>query len=487
MMNTARLTLHPAFSVGDVAPTLFGSFVEHMGRCVYGGIFDPGNPLSDRNGIRRDVSDLVRELGTTAIRYPGGNFVSGFDWEDSVGPASERPTRLDLAWRTREPNTFGLNEFLTWCRDIEVEPILALNLGTRGVDAARALVEYTNIDHGSKWADLRRSHGVADPWHVKYWCLGNEMDGPWQIGQKSPREYAVLARETAKALRVVDPDVKLIACGSSHENMPTFGEWERVVLDEAYDEVDYLSLHAYYQQGPQNTLLLESGHAMDEFIRGVIATADSVRARRKASRRIMLAFDEWNVIHPESVAPQSSEWEDAGTPLSECEYSPLDAVVVGDLLTTLLQHADRVRIAAIAQLVNVLAPITTTVEGAERQTIYYPFALLSATAHGTVLRGALDAPSLPSDRFGEVPGINAAAVLSPTGTEITVSVVNRSLTGDVPFAVALDGFSDGFTLCERTWMTAETPVPERACDTALRASLPPASWTVLRYKRARAC
>ncbi|MEA5052351.1 MAG: alpha-L-arabinofuranosidase C-terminal domain-containing protein, partial [Propionicimonas sp.] len=350
-----------------------------------------------------------------------------------------------------------------------------------------ALIEYVNVAGGSAWADLRRSHGYPEPWGVKYWCLGNEMDGPWQTGQKSARDYAVLARETAKALRLIDPEAQLIACGSSHERMPTFGEWERVVLEEAWDHIDYLSLHAYYEPGADDSVLLESGHSMDQFIRGVIATADAVKARKASTTDMMLAFDEWNVIHPDTFGPQVGDWVDAGSPLIEGEYSPLDAVVVGDLLTTLLQHVDRVRIAAIAQLVNVLAPIMTTPQGATRQTIFHPFAVLSTTADGTVLRGALETPQLPSDRFGAIPGLNTAAVLSADGTTLTLSAVNRSLTDPLPLTVDTTALGADVVPVERIWMTSGNPLPQVGGSDLADNPLPPASWTVQRYTIGRAC
>ena len=247
-MHEARLTVDPAFRVGEVDPRLFGSFVEHLGRCVYDGIYEPGHPAADERGFRRDVAELVRELGVPILRYPGGNFVSGYNWEDGVGPVEQRPTRLDLAWRSIETNAVGLDEFLSWAGGLGIDPMIAVNLGTRGVDAARNLVEYANHPGGTYWSDLRRANGVPDPYGIKVWCLGNEMDGPWQIGHKTAAEYGRLARETAKAMRLVDPAIELVACGSSNHAMPTFGTWEATVLAETYDVVDYVSMHAYYEE-----------------------------------------------------------------------------------------------------------------------------------------------------------------------------------------------------------------------------------------------
>ena len=248
-MHNARFTLDPAFTVGEVNPRLFGSFVEHLGRCVYTGIFEPGHPSADEDGIRTDVLDLVRELGVTAIRYPGGNFVSGYKWEDSVGPAEDRPRRLDLAWRSTETNRFGLSEYIAFLKKVgpQAEPMMALNLGTRGVAEALELQEYANHPAGTALSDLRAAHGDKDPFGIRLWCLGNEMDGPWQTGHKTAEEYGRIAAETARAMRQIDPGVELVACGSSSQSMPTFAAWEATVLEETYDLVDYISLHAYYQ------------------------------------------------------------------------------------------------------------------------------------------------------------------------------------------------------------------------------------------------
>ncbi|MDR5699729.1 alpha-N-arabinofuranosidase [Agromyces aerolatus] len=482
-MSSARLTIHSAFRRGTVASELFGSFVEHMGRCVYGGIFDPESPKADADGDRTDVLELVRELGVTAVRYPGGNFVSGYRWEDGVGPVGDRPARLDLAWKTREPNTFGLHEFMRWCAKAGVEPIMALNLGTRGVDAARALLEYANGQPGTEWADRRIEHGAPDPFGIRYWCLGNEMDGPWQTGQKTAREYGRLARETAKAMKTIDPELRLIACGSSHERMATFGEWEREVLEETYPFVDYISLHAYYEPDPGDPWrLLEAGHSMDLFIQGVIATADSVKARLGESKPMLLAFDEWNIYDPARFAPQPDAWVDAGSPIIEGAYDALDAVVVGDLITTLLRHADRVRIAALAQLVNVLAPIMTTRDEATRQSIFRPFALLSRTVGGVVLESAISTRALPSERFGELPEVASAVVLAADRTGLTVSIVNRNPHESVQVALELADLDvepqDVVTLTPEGEQSAALQMDRPGRVTL---ELPPASWTMCSF------
>jgi alpha-L-arabinofuranosidase len=437
----AKVRLEKEYRIGEVDPRLFGSFVEHLGRCVYGGVFEPGHPDADAQGLRRDVVALVKELGVPVVRYPGGNFVSGFRWEDSVGPAAERPRRLDLAWRSVEPNLFGLNEFMGWTRAVGSAPMMAINLGTRGVDAALDLLEYCNHPGGSAWSDLRRRHGVADPHGIKLWCLGNELDGPWQVCQKSPAEYGRLARETAKAMKLFDPTLELVACGSSNGQMPTFPEWEATVLEHAYDYVDYISLHSYYQNHEDDPgEFLASSAGMDAFIRSVIATADYVKARKRSSRTIHLSFDEWNVWFHSMEADRAQKPWTVGPALLEDVYTLEDALVVGTFLITLLKHADRVKVACIAQLVNVIAPIMTAPGGpAWRQTIFWPFMQASRFGRGTVLELKLDCAGYESKKYGPVPWLEATAVDDGRGA-LSLFLVNRSEDQPLELEVRLGGY-----------------------------------------------
>jgi len=494
----ARLITEREFRVGEVDPRLFGSFVEHLGRCVYGGIYEPGHPEADAQGLRRDVAALVRELGVPVVRYPGGNYVSSFRWEDSVGPAAERPRRLDLAWRSIEPNLFGLNEFIGWTRAVGTSPMMAVNLGTRGTDAALDLLEYCNHPGGSAFSDLRRRHGFAEPHGVKLWCLGNELDGPWQVGQKSPLEYGRLARETAKAMKLFDPGLELVACGSSSGKMDTFPEWEATVLEHAYDYVDYLSLHSYYQnQEDDPAEFLASSVGMDAFIRSVIATADYAKARRRSARTIHLSFDEWNVwFHSQEADRGATPWT-VGPHLLEDVYTMEDALVVGTLLITLLKHADRVKIACLAQLVNVIAPIMTAAGGpAWRQTIFYPFMHASRFGRGTVLDQRLDCPGYESRRHGPVPYLEATVVDGGQGT-LALFLVNRSTSEALDVEARLGGYPGlrplehlellhadrkAVNTRERPDRVAPRPAPRLPAveGDRLRITLAPFSWNVVR-------
>ncbi|MBA3233057.1 MAG: alpha-N-arabinofuranosidase [Propionibacteriales bacterium] len=498
MTHSVTLSLDPAFRIGRVEPRLFGSFVEHMGRCVYTGIFEPGHPTADSHGFRRDVLDLVRELGPTIVRYPGGNFVSGYRWEDGIGPVDERPRRLDLAWRTIESNQVGVDEFATWCRAAGVEPMMAVNLGTRGVQDATDLLEYCNHPEGSALSDLRRSNGSQEPHAVKVWCLGNELDGPWQVGHKTASEYARLAAETARAMRMVDPTIELVACGSSNTNMATFAAWEATVLEQCYDLVDFISLHNYYEpvDGDVDSFLA-CAVDLDQAIEALVATADHVGARLRSTRKLRLSVDEWNVWYQQDFAGQDSlEWAESRA-LIEDSYDVTDAVVVGSLLITLLRHADRVGIACQAQLVNVIAPILTQPGGtAWRQTIFHPFAQVTTYARGEVLRVQTRSPTYQTARYGDVALVDATATYDEQSGELTVFAVNRSRTEPVDITLDVRAFPGERTI-EATTLHHDDPTTRNLADHAdqvsprtlkqavlseghLAAVLPALSWSVIR-------
>lgn len=504
-MPQARITIDRDFTIADVPRRLFGSFVEHMGRCVYTGIYEPGHPAADARGFRKDVLELVREMGPTVIRYPGGNFVSGYLWEDGVGPVSERPTRIDGAWHTIETNAFGLHEFVDWAKEADVEVMEAINLGTRGVEEARALVEYANHPGGTAWSDLRRKNGAADPFDIKLWCLGNELDGPWQIGHKTAHEYGRLAQESAKAMKLVDPSIELVAVGSSNRGMPTFGTWEHTVLTHAYDEVDYISMHAYYQEhdGDAESFLAEAVE-MDAFIEGVVATIDAVKAAGKHTKQVDISFDEWNVWYASGLDSEdqphqvSKSWR-THPRLIEDTYSVTDAVVVGTFLNSLLRHGDRVRIANQAQLVNVIAPIRSEEGGAAwRQASFWPFARMSQLARGRILRLAVSSSQISTKRYGDVDAVDAAATYDEETGRVAVFVANRSLEESNDLTIDLRGLGDlrvtnaeTLTIPEagdrhtanlETAPDAVRMVPLAAAEIvegAVRATLPPLSWSVI--------
>lgn len=425
----ANMILDKDFIISTIDKRIYGSFVEHLGRCVYEGIYEPGHPLADEQGFRKDVIELVQQLNVPLVRYPGGNFVSGYNWEDGVGPKENRPRRLELAWRTIETNEVGTNEFADWARKANTEVNMAVNLGTRGIDAARNLVEYCNHPSGSYWSDLRISHGYKQPHKFKTWCLGNEMDGPWQIGHKTADEYGRIAVEAAKVMKWVDPTIELVACGSSSRAMKTFADWEATVLDHTYDHVEYISLHTYYANRDNDTAnFVARSLDMDQFIRSVTAICDYVKAKKRSKKTINLSFDEWNVWYHSHDADRKLEPWQIAPPQLEDVYTFEDAILVGCMLITLLKHSDRVKIACMAQLVNVIAPIMTDKGGeAWKQTIFYPYMHASVYGRGVALNPIVHSQKYDSKDFTDVPYLESTAVYNEESNELTIFAVNRDL------------------------------------------------------------
>ncbi|WP_144782560.1 alpha-N-arabinofuranosidase [Microbacterium sp. BH-3-3-3] len=500
-MPDARLTIDPGSVIGPIRRKIFGGFVEHLGRHIYTGIFEPGHPTADAEGFRQDVIDLVKELGVDTIRYPGGNFVSGFRWEDSVGPVERRPRRIDLAWHSTETNEIGLHEFSSWLDKVGSDLMMAVNLGTRGTLEALDLLEYSNAHGGTALSDQRIANGHSAPFDVRMWCLGNEMDGPWQLGHRSADDYGKIASQAAKAMRMFDPDLQLVVCGSSSAHMPTFGEWERVVLTHTYDDVDLISCHAYYEERDGDVdSFLASAVDMDGFIEKVVATADHVGAVKQSAKRIDISFDEWNVWYIDRyhevdklsgvdnfpVAPR----------LLEDSYSVLDAVVFGNLMISLLKHADRVASASLAQLVNVIAPIMTEPGGiAWKQTTFFPFSITSRLAQGEALRLDLQAPTYMTAAYGEVPLVDAVATHDAETGRSAVFLVNRSTTEALDVTIDVSALGEiavleSHTLADEDRSAANTlEDPERVAPSSnetatisagtLTVTLPPVSWTAL--------
>jgi alpha-L-arabinofuranosidase len=502
IMPTASLVLDAAYAIGPVPPRLFGTFVEHMGRCVYTGLYEPGHPRADDTGLREDVLALTREIGPTVVRYPGGNFVSSYRWEDGVGPRVERPTRLDLAWHSIETNQFGLHEFADWADRVGTEIMLAVNLGTRGLQEACDLLEYTNHPGGTYWSDRRIANGANDPFDIKLWCLGNEVDGPWQVGQKTAYEYGRLANETGKAMRLIDSGIELVACGSSNSSMPTFGSWESTVLEQCYETVDYVSLHSYYEELDGDPLsFLASAVDMDNFIEAVIATSDAVGAKIKSRKRLNLSFDEWNVWYASRFSgdrPQARERPWLPHPrLIEDDYTITDAVVVGTLLNSLLRHGDRVTVACQAQLVNVIGLLRSEPAGdAWKQTIAYPFEQMRRLARGQILQVIVHADHYDSASYTDVPLVDASATYDDETCRAALFVANRSLSEPVALSIDLRGVRATRVRASHTLHAqsgqdrhssngvshdAVTPRSFDAhafSDGRLTANLPPLSWTV---------
>jgi alpha-L-arabinofuranosidase len=430
--SAARIYVDTRRTTAAIDRNLFGSFLEHLGRAIYEGIYDPGSKLSDANGFRKDVIEEVRALGVPIVRYPGGNFVSGYNWLDGVGPKQDRPRVLDKAWNAINTNQFGTDEFMMWCKAVGTLPLMGLNLGTGTPEQAAALVEYCNVEKGTRWSDLRRKNGIAEPYKVEHWCLGNEMDGPWQIGHMTASEYGMKAADAARQMRYVDPTLKLVACGSSGPMMPTYLEWDREVLEQCYEYVDALSLHRYIgntelETGKDSAKYLAMNLTMDRQIAETVAVCDMVRGRKRSPKQLWLSFDEWNVWYRARTGDDVNGHEKEAPHLLEEVYNLEDALLVGGMINTLLRNADRVKLACLAQLVNVIAPIMTNANGLYRQTIYYPYSWGLQMARGNVLNLSLESPTYEVTGIGTVPYLDVVGTFSKETGNMALFILNRDL------------------------------------------------------------
>lgn len=482
--------------ISKIDNRIYGSFIEHLGRAVYGGIYEPGHETADDMGFRKDVLEEVKRINVPIVRYPGGNFVSGYNWEDGTGDRSKRPRRLELAWSSIETNEIGIDEFQEWARRAGSEVMMAVNLGTRGAEEARNLVEYCNSSTDTYYANKRRENGFDKPFAIKTWCLGNEMDGPWQMGAKKPMEYARLACETGKMMKWVDDSIELVACGSSSPDMPTFGEWERTVLREAYEQIDYMSMHNYYRNDSGDTAtFLGSSMVMDKFIKDVAAMCDEIKAEKKSEKTINLSFDEWNVwFHSDESDKKLEKWMVA-PPRLEDIYDLQDGLVVGSLLITLLKNADRVKIACLAQLVNVIAPIMTVNGGKVwLQTIFYPYYYTSVNGRGTALKTECKCDSYDAGKLKNIPYIDAVAV-ETDDNGLNVFVINRNLEEACELDISKEGFED-YRAVEMITLTGDDMTAHNSADNPNKVVpqkkvitedgklvLDKASWSMIRFEK----
>jgi len=500
----ASVTAHRDFTVSKIDDRLYSAFLEHLGRAIYTGIYEPGHPTTDKNGMRGDVAQLVRDLKIPYVRYPGGNFVSAYNWEDGVGPRESRPTRLDLAWHTSDSNAVGVHEFVDWCDTVGTKAMLAINLGSRGLDEARNFVEYTNGPTGSYWGDLRKKNGRAAPFDVKLWCLGNEMDGPWQVGHKTANEYGRLASETAKTLRAFDKSLELIVCGSSNADMATYPEWERTVLEHTYESVDHISLHMYFANRAKNTAnYLALNHKLDNYIATVASTIDYVKAKKRSKKKVTISFDEWNVWYHSNAADREVLDGRGGWPhaprLLEDAYNFEDVLQVGCILNTFVRRSDVVRIACIAQLVNVIAPIMTEPGGAAwKQTTYYPYYFASIFGRGTALNLGVDCAGYDADVADNVPYLDISGVHNEAHGTLAFFAVNRHATDSLDLSIDLHGFGTARVIDHQVMTHADlravnnlgnqnAVLPKQGSGVAvdgnrLTGRLPPYSYQMIRVK-----
>lgn len=430
----ASLSLDTQRHRGEIDRRIFSGFLEHMGRAVYEGVYDPESPLSDANGFRTDVIEAIRRLRMPLMRYPGGNFVSSYDWTDGIGPREQRPVRPDYAWKSLEANQFGTDEFMAWCRQANTSPMLAVNLGTKGAEEAQALVEYCNMPPGTYWADRRVANGHRDPYGVKVWCLGNEMDGPWQAGHVPAMEYARRADQAAKLMRGLDPSVELVLCGSSGRGMKTYMEWDREALEYCWDHVSYVSAHRYSENHRNDTdWFLAEGVEIERIIEDYAGLFAYVRGLKRSDKRVYLSFDEWNVWY--KANEMDGRWTRAPHLIEEV-YNLEDALVCAQYLNAFIRRADVVKIACIAQIVNIIAPLLTKRDGLLVQSIYHPFRIMAELAAGRSLVPLLDCPTYTAGARGETPVLDVSATHEDDGT-LAVFAVNRSQTEPVTLRTAL--------------------------------------------------
>jgi len=505
-MKKGTLVFNKNFKIDKVERMMFGSFVEHLGRCVYNGVYQPGHPEADELGFRNDVKELIKELGVTAIRYPGGNFVSGYDWKDGVGPKDERVPRKNLAWNVIETNEVGLNEFMSFLKDCSCDAIMAVNLGTGTPKEAGELVEYCNLPEGTYWSNLRKKHGVDKPYQIKYWCLGNEMDGFWQINALTAGEYARKAREAAKIMKWVDPSIELIACGSCTNEIGhnTFGDWDLEVLEETYDYIEYLSLHRYYNYNPEKQLAYPNRDNesdipyfftdLKEYLSTIISVCDFVKGKKRSDKKINISFDEWGVISDTSAIPGG-----VGQEYGFASFKLIDAVIYGGLMCTFMNHADRVKIACQSLLVNEGGMISTSPEGKViRQATFYPFKDVAHFGFGVALKGVGDIPTVATDHHGEQPSLVASCVYNEETGEVTVFAANVDMHEDLELNLSIEGFGDLKGLAwhelyndnpyaKNTFEQDKVVVPTEkelndASDGKISIILKKHSWNVLRFK-----
>jgi alpha-L-arabinofuranosidase len=430
-MKRTTIQLHTDFQVGPVDPRVLGGFLEHIGRAVYEGVYDPGCAHADADGLRTDVLNALRRLDMTAMRYPGGNFASGYHWQDGVGPRAQRPTVRELAWQSLESNQFGTDEYIQLCRKMGWTPMLTVNLGTGTPEEARNWVEYCNCPPGSKYANLRAARDRTQPHAVKLWCLGNEMDGPWQLGHGPANQYAIRAQQAAKMMKDADRSIEVVACGSCTTGLPTYMEWDRQVLEHMGDLADYISLHRYVGNAANDTSdYLAITNSIDRQIEEMDAACRFVQARRRSKKRAYLCFDEWNVWYRDRHGDGAGKF---APHLIEEVYNLEDALVVAGFLNSFIRHADAVKIANIAQIVNVIAPLLTRGDELLVQSIFYPLEMVSRRRAGTSLRAMVQGPAYEGKTNGPAAYVDASAIWN--GDRLHVFATNRSLDESAPLRV----------------------------------------------------
>lgn len=507
-MKKAKLKVDKDFTIAEVDKRIFGTFIEPIGKIIYGNIYNPNHPEADEQGFRKDVLKLMRELNTTVIRYPGGNFVSGYHWMDGIGPKEMRPVRYEKAWKNIETNQMGIDEYTDWVKKIGSEPMLAVNLGTGTPEEASYEIEYTNMDGGTYFSDLRKKYGHEKPHGIKMWCLGNEMDGTWQLGEKTAEEYGRIAYEAAKQMRLVDPGIELVACGScaNDKTHPSYPDWDRIVLEQCYENIDYLSLHRYYNYDPESVKgtvfpsqftpedLPCISKDLSNFIDTICAAADFVKGRKYSDKTINICFDEWGIMSSQTATAEGLDWSERAISKEGRRVfamNLIDAVLFGSLLITFINKCDRVKIACQSIVIGSMIAVDPE-GGAYKQTTFYPFQQAATYAKGVALRQALESPMKKTDRYGEQPFVQTASVYDEGTGTVTIFAVNLSLRESVELDCDLQFDSvkfvkhiqmhDNQPLAVNTFENPQRIVPKEIKGDTNQVVLPPLSWNVLCYQ-----
>jgi alpha-N-arabinofuranosidase len=534
MAKEAKVTIHPSYKISKIDERLYGSFLEPIGNWVLGGIWNPNHSNADDMGFRKDMLGAVKELGIPAIRLPGGNFMSGWNWKDSIGPREQRKAHLDLAWRQIEPNIIGHDEYLEWARRAGVETMYTINLGTADINSAIECIEYTNHPGGTYWSDLRRQNGYEQPHKVKTWYLGNEPDGPWQINswEKRPVDYGITAHEVSKAMKWVDPSIETVVGAASSPLNRTYPQWELDVLEQCYETVDMISLHFYHRVPLNNYAELFAGSVkFEEFINTEIAVCDFVQAKLRNPRKMMISFDEYACTfsskQPKHVYGRAGHIpHDVFLEFSEAHMSQpfrinnpdkipvkamknnemIGALTSGSVLLTFLRHADRIKMGC----------MTTGIGGAiayDRDHVwptatYYTYASLIKYGRGISLLPVVEGPTFNSEGFNidendtatpyeNVPYVESAAAYDVDKGELNVFIVNRNWEENVPTELDVRGF-EGYDLIEHIALYSDNPneynsydhqaiVPKtgdaHADSGKVSFTSKKLSWNVLRFKK----
>jgi alpha-N-arabinofuranosidase len=467
----AVVKLNPDKLISDVSPFLLGQFVEHLERCVYDGIW-----TLDGKRLRPDTMDLIKQLNPPMIRYPGGNFASGYHWEDGIGRKESRPRRHDVAWQAEESNQVGTDEFLSFCEEIGTEPYLVVNDGSGTPEEAAQWVAYCNSPEQTEAGKLRAANGHPLPYHVKYWGVGNEVWGAWQIGTTSAKEYVNRMKRFIVAMKKVDPSIKIIAVGNhpltDDPDDPAF-LWNKEVLERSGELIDFLSWHIYqpekegWQESPDEFELFKSICAAPLDIATYLNRVDAQIKAAGYSNKILQALDEWNVWLP----PKKGE-----TSMHHVTYTMRDALYVASTLAVLFRNSSLVKIANLAQLVNVLPLIQTNETNAIATTIYYPFILLSQML-GTNVEVEVDSPTFVSKAVGpnisdrtSVSYLDCLATLDQKQKKLSLLLVNRD-----PFhkmVVDLKGLSpESYKPKESTQIKASHPLAANTFNNPFRVRL----------------